>query len=288
VPAHGFDTPVRAPIARPIAHGDGWSISDVTCHLGPQDRPFQERFGWTTIAAVLDGTFQCRTADGRALLYPGALLLGNSGAWFECAHDHGTGDRCVAFYFDGALFEEIAATIAGSHRFRFRTAMLPPRPEHARPVLESALNAMGRGLVAADELAIMLAEIVIRASSGTAREERRITDVLRFIEARSHEPLRLPDLAAVARMSKYHFLRTFRRAAGITPHQFLLDVRMRRAAMQLRTTATPIAAIALDTGWGDLSTFNQRFRNVFGMNPRRLRRSGKSAMAMQHTASTLN
>jgi AraC-like DNA-binding protein len=268
----------------------------VTCHLGPQDRPFEERFGWATIAAVLDGTFQCRTADGRALLYPGALLLGNSGAWCECAHDHGTGDRCVAFYFDGALFEEIAATIAGSHRFRFRTAMLPPRPEHARPVLESALNAMGRGLVAADELAIMLAEIVIRASSGnttrisspTAREERRITDVLRFIEARSHEPLSLPDLAAVARMSKYHFLRTFRRAAGITPHQFLLDVRIRRAAMQLRTTATPISAIAFDTGWGDLSTFHPRFRSVFGMNPRRLRRSDKSAMAMQHAASTLN
>jgi len=41
--------------------------------------------------------------------------------------------------------------------------------------------------------------------------------------------------------------------------------------VRLRTTSAPIAAIAFDTGFGDLSTFNERFRKVFGMNPRSLR-----------------
>jgi AraC-like DNA-binding protein len=68
-------------------------------------------------------------------------------------------------------------------------------------------------------------------------------------------------------MSKYHFLRTFRRIAGVTPYEFLLGVRLRRAALALATTPTAVTAIALDAGFGDLSTFHGRFREVFGTTP---------------------
>jgi AraC family transcriptional regulator len=74
-------------------------------------------------------------------------------------------------------------------------------------------------------------------------------------------------------MSKYHFLRIFRRTVGITPHQFVLDIRMRRAAIKLCTTPALIADVAFDTGFGDLSTFNGRLRQIFGMNPGRFRQS---------------
>jgi AraC-like DNA-binding protein len=68
-------------------------------------------------------------------------------------------------------------------------------------------------------------------------------------------------------MSKYHFLRTFRQAVGMTPYQYLLSVRMRRTAVRLATSAAPVSAIAFETGFGDLSTFNARFRETFGMIP---------------------
>ena len=68
-------------------------------------------------------------------------------------------------------------------------------------------------------------------------------------------------------MSKYHFLRTFRRIAGVTPYEFLLGVRMRRAALALATSPAPVTTIALDAGFGDLSTFHGRFREVFGTTP---------------------
>ena len=78
-------------------------------------------------------------------------------------------------------------------------------------------------------------------------------------------------------MSKYHFLLTFRRIVGLTPHQFLVDLRMRRAATVLCTAQTPISAIAFDAGFGDLSTRNGRFRDVFGASPGGLRRSSRGA-----------
>lgn len=265
--------------ARLVARGDGWSISDVVCRAGPADRPFEERHETMSIAAVLAGSFQYRAATGRALLYPGAFLLGNAGACFECGHEHGTGDRCIAFHFAPDLFEEIAAA-AGSHRFRFAAAMLPAAPDLAAPLVEAAAAARGVSQAAAEDLALRLAETALTTLSGgeattpapAARAERRISDALRYIEAHADQPVELDGLAAVAGMSKYHFLRTFRRVAGVTPYQFLLDLRLRRAAIRLRTTRDPVATIAFDAGFGDLSTFNGRFRAVFGMSPGAFRR----------------
>jgi AraC family transcriptional regulator len=282
-----YENGPREPVARAIASGEGWSISEFVCALGPRDRAIEERFDAATIAAVIDGTFQVRTAAGAAVLYSGSFLLGNPDACFECRHDHGIGDRCVAFHFDLTLFEEIAAAVAGSSRFRFPAAMLPADPRRARPLVESVLQTKGHGLIAPAELAIGIAETVVAVMAGTggassslrpsAQDQRRISAVLRHIEQNFDQPLQLDELAAVACMSKYHFLRTFRRIVGLTPHQFLLDLRMRRAATVLCTTQTPISAIAFDAGFGDLSTFNGRFRDVFGVSPGGLRRSGGGA-----------
>jgi AraC-like DNA-binding protein len=274
----------RAPVARPIASGDGWSISDVVCHLGPQDRREEEHFDRATIAVVLDGMFQCKTSAGTALLYPGTVLLGNARSCFECGHDHGVGDHCISFNFDAALFEEIAATVAGSDSFRFPTAILPTSPKLAWPVVESALHVTKEGSMADDELAIRVAEIVIRTLSGgfgtspspAPREQRRLIAALNHMEEHSEEPLTLAELCSMACMSKYHFLRSFRALYGVTPHQFLLALRLRRAAIKLRTMSMPVTTIAFETGFGDLSTFNKRFRSAFGMSPQRLRRSGKT------------
>jgi AraC-like DNA-binding protein len=101
----------------------------------------------------------------------------------------------------------------------------------------------------------------------SARDERRVARTLRHIETHAGEPISLDALAAAAATSKYHFLRMFRRTVGMTPYQFLLGVRMRSAAVRLATTSEPVSTIAFETGFGDLSTFNRRFRDVFGTTP---------------------
>jgi AraC family transcriptional regulator len=68
-------------------------------------------------------------------------------------------------------------------------------------------------------------------------------------------------------MSPYHFLRTFRHVAGMAPHQYVLRTRLHRAAVRLRTSSDPVSAIAFEAGFGDLSTFNRRFRRIMGCSP---------------------
>lgn len=271
-----------APLSRNIACGPGWSFDEFVCGAGPQDRPFEERHDGVSIAAVVSGTFTYATDAGRALLHPGALLLGNHGACYQCGHEHGRGDRCLSVRLSPDWFGEIAATSAGSSRFRFPVAMLPAAREILSPaVLLEALRVPG-GELDLEERLVGFVTAAVRALSGapyaaqrvSAADARRVSRAVRYIERHAAEPLDLDRLASVAAASKFHFLRIFRRAIGLTPHQFLLNTRLRHAALDLIASRQPVAAIAYGAGFGDLSTFNAAFRARFGVSPRVFRRNG--------------
>lgn len=272
----------RTPSSRTLAQGPDWAIWEVNCTLGPRDRPFEERHGYASIAAVLSGTFQYRASHGSDLLYPGSFLLGNAGACFQCGHDHGTGDRCIAFGFAPPLFDEIAASAGGTSRYRFQAARVPMSAATTASLADVEFRVRHAHGAAAEELAIGLAERVIRATSAfvprataaTARDLRRVADVLRLIETEYREPLDLARLAEVARMSKYHFLRTFRKVTACTPHQYLLMLRLRRGFERLVASDDAVSTVAADAGFGDLSTFYAHFRSVFGRSPLSHRRIG--------------
>ena len=271
--------PPPGPRIRLLARAADWSVAEHVCEASPADPVFEEAHDGVTIAAVVGGVFTYRTGTGKALLHPGALLLGNDGQCFECGHDHGTGDRCISIQFSPALFAEVAASVAGTSGYRFTVPMLLPLPPLAAAT--TALDAFAAGAPCAGEEAIIaLAERVIATASGqspirqslSAHDERRLAAVLRHVEAHHDDALDLAALADVAGMSKYHFLRAFRRATGVTPYQFLLALRMHKAAVDVAATTEPISTIAFARGFGDLSTFNHRFRLLYRSNPSAFRR----------------
>jgi AraC-like DNA-binding protein len=258
-----------------LASGPGWSVSDIVCCAGPSDRPFEEQHGSVCIAAVTAGTFRYRTTVGGAVLAPGAVLLGNHGTCFECGHEHSTGDRCLSFHFAPEHVEAIVAAVPGALGTAFTVPRLPPLPALV-PLLATAEAARDDGDGAElEELALRLPAAVAVTLAGatkvprspSVRDERRVIDALRRIEAEADEELALADLAREAAMSRYHFLRTFRQVVGMTPHQFVLHTRLHRAAVRLRRSDEAVSAIAYDLGFNDLSTFNRRFRRVTGLSP---------------------
>jgi AraC-like DNA-binding protein len=263
-----------------LASGGGWRVADIVCCAGPRDRPFEEQHDDMCVAVVLAGTFQYRSSCGSAVLLPGALLLGNERQCYECGHDHATGDRCVSFHFAPDHLERIAACLPGVRRAGFSQPRLPPsgRLVSLTAAIETACRRQGQG-AGLEELSLRLAAAALVETNGAApappaptrRDQQRITAALRCIEARADEPLTLVDLAVATAMSPYHFLRTFRAVVGMTPHQFILRTRMQRAAVELRQSSESITAIALAAGFGDLSTFNHRFRRVMGQSPRAYR-----------------
>jgi AraC-like DNA-binding protein len=96
---------------------------------------------------------------------------------------------------------------------------------------------------------------------------------VRAVERHPDAGLTLARLARESGLSPYHFLRTFERLTGLTPHQYVLRARLREAAIRLAVTEkrARILDIALDSGFGDVSNFNRSFRAEFGVSPRAYR-----------------
>ncbi|MBS0418569.1 MAG: helix-turn-helix transcriptional regulator [Proteobacteria bacterium] len=263
-----------------LASGTGWCVSDVVCTAGPRDRPFEERHEQMCIALVTRGTFNYRSTQGAAVLAPGSLLLGNSGACFECGHEHSAGDRCLSFHIAPEIFETVAMAVPGQRHCAFTAPRLPLLPD-LLPVIASA-ESLRDSPAAVDEfheLTLSLAGAVCQALAADLRsvrapndrDRRRVTAALRRIEADPAQPLSLSELAAGAAMSPFHFLRVFEQVVGVTPAQYILRLRLRRAAVELRNSQESVATIAAECGFSDLSTFNRQFKRLLGAAPRAFR-----------------
>jgi AraC-like DNA-binding protein len=264
-----------------IAAGAGWTVADVVCTRGPDDRPFDEQHSRYVIAVVLAGSFQYRSPLGLALMTPGSLMLGNPGQCFECGHVHGEGDRCVSFWYAPDHFEQLAAD-AGIRRMRngFADGRVPPLRALSPLVARAASGAAGSGETPWEELSIRLAASALKLSSHVSsasgssppNAEARVTQVVRMIDRHPANAWTLGSLAQAAGLSRYHFLRTFERLAGVTPHQYVLRARLRDAALRLVRESGSVLDVALDCGFGDVSNFNHAFRTEFGVSPRAYRR----------------
>jgi AraC family transcriptional regulator len=176
-------------------------------------------------------------------------------------------------------------------QLEFARPNLPPHPELIPVVAEADAARRGGSEISFEELALaIVAKVGIiltglnsparskqRPRDPSRRDRQRVSDALRRIEVESDQFLSLRQLACDVAMSPYHFLRTFRAVAGVTPYQFLLHMRLQRAAARLRSSNDQIAAIALDAGFSDLSTFNRRFRRLLGASPSAYR-SGRNRL----------
>jgi AraC-like DNA-binding protein len=106
------------------------------------------------------------------------------------------------------------------------------------------------------------------------RDRRRAVEAALLLDERSHEAWNLEEVAASLGLSPLHFLRVFRATLGVTPHQYLVRTRLRRAARLLATDA-PITEIAYSVGFGDLSNFVRTFHRAAGVSPRAFRKASR-------------
>ncbi len=96
---------------------------------------------------------------------------------------------------------------------------------------------------------------------------KRLAEVTAYIESHIGEELTLDELAAVARLSRYHFSRAFARATGRTPHAFVMARRIDAAKTLLRTTNLAITEIARQSGFAGSSHLSNRFLEAEGLRP---------------------
>lgn len=110
-----------------------------------------------------------------------------------------------------------------------------------------------------------------------------LQEVLAWIEAHHAERCGLPELARVAGWSSAHLHAVFRAHLGVTPHRWVLDLRLRSARARLAGTLDPIKRIAVECGFADSSAFIHVFRKATGVTPAIYRRHQREVLAGTRT-----
>ncbi len=261
------------------------SVFDYRCTAGMADAPAVEQHGGFDIAYVRTGTFGYR-ARGRSFeLVAGSVLVGHPGDEYVCTHDHACGDECLSFQLSPSVVETMDDR-AGT----WRVGAVPPVPELMVLGELAQATVEGRSDVDLDELGLLLAARVLDVVAGRPRERpgtgtrdrRRAVEAALWIDEHSHEPVDLARTAREVGLSAFHFLRLFAAVLGVTPHQYLVRSRLRRAARMLADDGGSITDVAFDVGFGDLSNFVRTFHRSAGVSPRSFRRAARGDRRILH------
>lgn len=264
-----------------IYQGEGWRLADIVCSADASDAPFEEQHDYVSVALVMAGAFTYRSSAGSGDLCSGSLLLGSPHARFSCTHEHGAGDRCLAFQFTAERYQDVLAALDGSlPRMTFPRVVLPVSAGSAVLFAKAEALASGHSRDGAHELALSIVSWVAatlgrrgRETTPTPAQAQAMLAVARAIDEDVSADRSLRTLASLVSMSPFHFIRCFKRVVGTTPHTYVRIARLRRAARLLCDPRLTISSVAFEVGFQDLSVFNHAFRQILGLTPRQLRAS---------------
>ena len=237
------------------------SVVEYCCDAGPGEPPAAEAHHAWSLSYVKRGSFGCQCRGAHFELVPGSLLIGRPGDEYVCTHDHRDGgDECLAFFFAPELVDELAA-----RQRRWQSGALPPLAERfvalgqppamattqraadRKRAIESALwieahsadpidlNALAQraGLSSYHYLRVFAAALGVTPHQFVVRSRLRHAARLLADEERS-----VTDIALdVGFADLSNFVRSFRRAAGVSPRGFRQLARGDRKILQERLNA---------------------------------------------------
>jgi AraC-like DNA-binding protein len=184
-----------------------------------------------------------------------------------------------SFYPSAAMLSQVAGQIAGSEQG-------PPdftTPLTSKPVAFEALLKAHRSLERGDsalesETLFLQAMQLLIAGRGPSRvgagvsEQRAVRIAKEYIAENVDRSVTLEEIANVCGFSRFYFIRMFRKATGLSPHEYLVSLRVERARRMLRQGKS-LAEIAASSGFADQSHMIRTFRRTLGLTPGALARS---------------
>jgi len=252
--------------------------ASIDKHVISMFHGFPSRFDYRS----LSGEFvQTSTRPGTIMITPMGpapdVRLHTSAECTHCALEDGFVRRVIN-ELDHAAFTPIFRAGIQDHSVQRIVGLLIEELEAKRPL----------GRLYVDSLVHALATRYVLLDVGRpARPEVRVTGLLprilrrvrERIEANLDTDLSLESLAGETGYSRAHFLRMFRVATGLTPHQYVLDLRLRRAQEGLKQSGSSIIDVAASCGFSSQSHMTGVFRRRLEVTPGEFRRNASIAKA---------
>jgi AraC family transcriptional regulator len=222
------------------------------------------------VAFVERGRFSLRQEKALWTFQPGDVLISSPGLHRRYHHfEECPDDVCLSLAFAPETVEDALGKLRRpSHAPRIAHV---PATFFAHRMIESALRSNDKLWI--EELAFHSLLALApgawdrpRDPSVSTAHTRRIRSAIELMAASLAEPCSLTSIARQVGMSPFHFCRTFSGLVGLSPHQYLLRLRLRRSAKMLRRGAS-VTDAALSNGFENLSHFTRSFQRRFAVKP---------------------
>ncbi len=256
-----------------------------TLRIPAVSEPF---LAWVTSGAV---EFQEREKGQPWITHriqPGSFFLTSGGAPYEVRWRSVSDEPFESMYvfielplLERALAEVFGDEVAGQARLRDVSAFTDEVLHSLLERLRAELTRPQASPLFVQGLAQAIAIHLARAYGEVAEEARNLSpslpgyklqQITDWMGEHVAEDFSLERLATQAGLSKFHFQRLFKRATGVSPSRYHINLRINLARRLLRETKRSVADVALEVGYADPSHFAKLFRRETGLSPSDYRR----------------
>ena len=236
------------------------------------------------VALITEGVQRQSFKGGALLLAPGTIQLMPPGE----VHDGIAGETesytLQTFRLSPSLLKGLGEEITGKHHFPSQAAAVFRDPRLADQLLRMHASL---GQAKADPLLnearildlfeVLFARLLqpspqLVAGKLSQLQLRRVRD---FMEAHLPDKIVLDDIATLLGLDRFRFLKLFKRTVGMTPHAWLLRLRLESAVELMKANSDmAITDVAHAVGFFDQSHFTHAFRHAYGVTPARFQQPG--------------
>ncbi len=229
------------------------------------------------------------------------LIQGNTEHYFEKRHnlgmfnimfddsylrEHLSSLRSLSGFNAFFLFEP---TYRRSHKFKSRLHITPESMRVLMTDLQTMLDEFQNAhpgsdlilLAKALEIFVYISREYSRNKNPMARSLCRLGELISMLENNYNEPWTIRRISRISSMAPSTLLPVFRKVTGFSPIDYLLHVRLSKAAELLARTENPISDIARECGFSDSNYFSRQFRKRYNVSPRDYRKSDGVSARME-------
>ena len=259
----------------------------VVLEHAPEDDPAgpmlrERRFGDVTAVFTMSGSWYMHHNGHRMHVDPSVVLLARAGTAYSCSHDVGARSERM---FVTVHREALSRLIATHPDPSARELVDEPFPRRGVVGQTAAIERIaselwaerGSSSLRTDALVLSLL-LELRRDAADAERDRgaAVRQAERYLREHFHERIDLTRLASVVHVSPFHLHRSFRKATGTTPHEYLLRVRLQRSRELLARTELAVVDVAQAVGFRSSSHFANTFKRRFGATPLEYRRQQRN------------
>ncbi len=224
------------------------------------------------IGVVEAGSMGCYCRSTGHVLPMGTVLLLNPGEVHAPRPANSHDWKCRVFFLVDEHYRVRSMDVAGK-LLRFSKPFVEDRRLADRLLrLHRKLETPGIALDLESSLLEIFAQLARRhacfeaPADGPPADRTTIARAREYLHAYYGRDILLDQLGALAGLSPFHFLRTFRRSVGLTPHAYLIQIRIEQGKRLLRA-GNSISDVAVSTGFADQSHFTRHFKRIMGVTP---------------------